>query len=960
MRAIGHMLTCAAFVCIASTSTVRAQSNSSTVGAPDAIRCEPNCIGDLAVVGNDFVLVLAKHGYYVYDQSGGVGDRVTIPEYLAADSIGFGIRLQNMHGSDAGKMVEDFDDENERSDAYTWYKQHTSLDVYTAESPAGTYGICITQAQNGAKFYSFDTFVIDGGCYQYSAAATAWPDARCVVAWNYTVTSGTVKSELGTVSSRMNGNQGLDYRVLAMAVTGTTLSFTGDMNTILSPSVYEVRNFTEGGTFRTYLGISVIFDGDLDTSIPASDVVYGYGAFGVFGAQWVSPHQINATLWAVTSGIGWLYISTFNPSIGAMDGGRSAQNSIGLDADGINGRSATSFLMYCQADNPWSLCTGVSVVQQSDGVHVKWLIDQEGGTIRYRLSKADSWTGTFTVFDSVSATGGGWYEVTDRNRGSANVYRVTDVDSLGIETVQGDDAVREPFVMPEAQLVPYCDVDSLRAVLEAERPPERSYSPEEILPIFEHVMFMPRVFVEYAQPVADELNAEGHISQIVALEDIGGVAGVKPYLANAVPYGLRCADLVGWNTDKSYWSIDALWIAAKNWYRQDLPVQPQRDVFRLQYIVDTTYVQALSLGSFTPYYATTDSIADVDGDGKPDVALSTVPVGTAAEVSSWAAKTVTELRTSHATAGVTIFAQARTFNGNSGSRVAEIAAEVAASYPAGTSVRQIVDIDAAPMDYATREAIFDSDTSVVAELLGTLANRNRWHFAEVTSGFSWTKHPVNRAKRYVKIWDCEGGGPQDRTRDPNFPGTILEDAIARFPGQGPVWACGPSRGSFIEANRKAALTYNEIEHTTGGLSASDILLRTKLVLMQDSTLIAYARSLCSVGCSMLRMPGQVYATTGVPGANVGQLGFSPPYPNPTRGRATIRFSLAERSTVNLSVYDLQGRKTVELINSAVDAGIRSLTWTCTDGDGRPVSPGIYLVRLRAGNRSLVQRMIVLR
>jgi hypothetical protein len=111
---------------------------------------------------------------------------------------------------------------------------------------------------------------------------------------------------------------------------------------------------------------------------------------------------------------------------------------------------------------------------------------------------------------------------------------------------------------------------------------------------------------------------------------------------------------------------------------------------------------------------------------------------------------------------------------------------------------------------------------------------------------------------------------------------------------------------------------------------------------------------------LLKLPGQVYSTAGVPAPGIGQLGFACPYPNPARGTTTLRFSLATRAAVTLSVYDVQGRRIVELVNGMTDAGIHTLAWKCSDEDGRSVSPGVYLARFQTGNVSLVQKVNIIR
>ncbi len=79
------------------------------------------------------------------------------------------------------------------------------------------------------------------------------------------------------------------------------------------------------------------------------------------------------------------------------------------------------------------------------------------------------------------------------------------------------------------------------------------------------------------------------------------------------------------------------------------------------------------------------------------------------------------------------------------------------------------------------------------------------------------------------------------------------------------------------------------------------------------------------------------------------------YPNPFNPVTTIRFELTRASHVELTVYDLLGRKVATLINSAKPAGSYSVTWQPEN-----LSSGYYIYVLRTGNRMLSKRMLLLK
>lgn len=68
-------------------------------------------------------------------------------------------------------------------------------------------------------------------------------------------------------------------------------------------------------------------------------------------------------------------------------------------------------------------------------------------------------------------------------------------------------------------------------------------------------------------------------------------------------------------------------------------------------------------------------------------------------------------------------------------------------------------------------------------------------------------------------------------------------------------------------------------------------------------------------------------------------------PNPFNPRTALRFSLAARSDVELSIYDVSGRKVRSLVNDTFDAGTHQVTWDGTDNAGRKLAAGVYWQRM---------------
>jgi hypothetical protein len=84
------------------------------------------------------------------------------------------------------------------------------------------------------------------------------------------------------------------------------------------------------------------------------------------------------------------------------------------------------------------------------------------------------------------------------------------------------------------------------------------------------------------------------------------------------------------------------------------------------------------------------------------------------------------------------------------------------------------------------------------------------------------------------------------------------------------------------------------------------------------------------------------------------------YPNPFNPVTTLRYDLPENSYVNVTVYDMLGREVKTLVNQTQDAGYRSVIWDATNDYGKPVSAGIYLYQIQAGEYMQTKKMVLLK
>jgi hypothetical protein len=85
-----------------------------------------------------------------------------------------------------------------------------------------------------------------------------------------------------------------------------------------------------------------------------------------------------------------------------------------------------------------------------------------------------------------------------------------------------------------------------------------------------------------------------------------------------------------------------------------------------------------------------------------------------------------------------------------------------------------------------------------------------------------------------------------------------------------------------------------------------------------------------------------------------------PYPNPFNPVITFSFELTKRSNIDLTVYDVLGRKVKSFNRIHLQSGRHQLNWKATDESGKMVSAGIYLYEFKIGTETQTGKVIYLK
>ena len=84
------------------------------------------------------------------------------------------------------------------------------------------------------------------------------------------------------------------------------------------------------------------------------------------------------------------------------------------------------------------------------------------------------------------------------------------------------------------------------------------------------------------------------------------------------------------------------------------------------------------------------------------------------------------------------------------------------------------------------------------------------------------------------------------------------------------------------------------------------------------------------------------------------------YPNPFNPTTSLRYDLPEDGLVNITIFDMMGRIVKTLVNGYQTAGFKIIQWNATNDRNDPVSAGLYLYTIQAGEFRQTKKMVLLK
>ena len=84
------------------------------------------------------------------------------------------------------------------------------------------------------------------------------------------------------------------------------------------------------------------------------------------------------------------------------------------------------------------------------------------------------------------------------------------------------------------------------------------------------------------------------------------------------------------------------------------------------------------------------------------------------------------------------------------------------------------------------------------------------------------------------------------------------------------------------------------------------------------------------------------------------------YPNPFNPKINLHFGLYDNDVMEISVYDILGKKVRLLYSGRMDRGTHSITWNGKEDAGKSVPSGRYLISFKTSSHTETRKISLVR
>jgi hypothetical protein len=96
------------------------------------------------------------------------------------------------------------------------------------------------------------------------------------------------------------------------------------------------------------------------------------------------------------------------------------------------------------------------------------------------------------------------------------------------------------------------------------------------------------------------------------------------------------------------------------------------------------------------------------------------------------------------------------------------------------------------------------------------------------------------------------------------------------------------------------------------------------------------------------------------GFHAAKFGLAQNAPNPFNPVTEIAFSVPRETDVELSIYDVTGRRVATLVDGTLESGVHRAVWNGRSDMGEQAASGVYFYRLTAGGEMVSRKMVLLK
>jgi len=96
------------------------------------------------------------------------------------------------------------------------------------------------------------------------------------------------------------------------------------------------------------------------------------------------------------------------------------------------------------------------------------------------------------------------------------------------------------------------------------------------------------------------------------------------------------------------------------------------------------------------------------------------------------------------------------------------------------------------------------------------------------------------------------------------------------------------------------------------------------------------------------------------GLNAEKFTISEAFPNPFNPSTTLNFNVQEELTLNITIYNMLGKRVKNLVSNKYAVGDHSVSWDSRNSEGNLVSAGMYIYTIQAGEFRQTRKMMLLK